>query len=101
MTPMATGVMLVKDVAGKACSRVLQVLYNSGGSKLMCHSKAIPAGAQMRTNKQQLFCTLAGAYASKGNIQMSGIRLPAFDKNRVIEGHAFEVFEGDCAYDII
>ncbi len=31
MTPMATGVMLVKDIAGNTCSRVLQVLYNSGG----------------------------------------------------------------------
>ncbi len=67
----------------------------------MCHTRVIPTGAQIRTNKQQLFCTLAGAYASKGNVQISGIRLPAFDKNRKIEGHDFEVFEGDCAYDII
>ena len=51
MTPMATGVMLVKDIAGKACSRVLEVLYNSGGSKSMCHSRVIPTGARIRTNK--------------------------------------------------
>ncbi len=24
-----------------------------------------------------------------------------FDKNHVVKGHDFEVFEGDCAYDII
>ena len=55
----------------------------------------------MRTNRKKLFRTLAGAYASKGNIQMNGIRLPVFEKNRVVEGHKFEVFEGECAYDII
>ncbi len=55
----------------------------------------------MRTNQKQLFRTLAGDYASKGNIQMNGIRLPAFDKNRVVGGHNFKVFEGDCTYDII
>ncbi len=44
---------------------------------------------------------LTGAYASKGNVQLNGIRLPGFDKKRMVEGHDFEVFEGDCAYDII
>ncbi len=68
MTLMATGVMLVKDIAGKACSRVLRVLYDSGGSKSMCHSRVTPTGARMRTDKQQLFRTLEEAYASKGNI---------------------------------
>ncbi len=81
MSSMATGGMLMKDITRKACSRVLKVLYDSGGSKSMCHSRVIPAGARVRTDKQQLFCTLAGAYASKGNVQISGIRLPAFDKN--------------------
>ncbi len=55
----------------------------------------------MRTDRKQLFCTLVGAYASKGNIQMNDIRLPAFDKNRLVEGHEFEVFEGECTYNIM
>ena len=101
MTPMATGVMLAKDIAGKASSRVLQVLYDSGGSKSMCHSRVIPTGARIRTDKKQLFRTLAGAYASKGNVQLNGIILPAFDKNRMVKAHNFEVFEGDFSYDII
>ncbi len=92
MTYTATGVMLVKDIFGKACPRVLRVLYDSGGLKSMCHNRVIPAGAQMGTNKRQLFGTLAGAYASKENVQLNGIRLPAFDKNRMVEGHDFEVF---------
>ncbi len=55
----------------------------------------------MRTNRKQLFRTLAGAYASKGNVQLNGIRLPAFDKNHMVECLNFVVFEGECAYDII
>ena len=55
----------------------------------------------MRTDRKQLFRTLSGAYDSKGNVQLNGIRLPAFDKNRVVKGHDFEFFDGDCAYDII
>ncbi len=68
ITPMATGVMLVKEIAGKVCSCVLRVIYDSGGSKSMCHKRVIPAGVRIRTDRKQLFCTLAGAYASKGNI---------------------------------
>ncbi len=32
---------------------------------------------------------------------MNGIRLPVFDKNRVVQDYNFEVFECDCAYNII
>ena len=32
---------------------------------------------------------------------MNGIRLPAFDKHRVIEDHEFYVFDSECRYDII
>ena len=47
MAPMATGVMVVKDVAGRACSRVLRVLYGSGGSKSMMHKRVLPTGVQV------------------------------------------------------
>ena len=32
---------------------------------------------------------------------MGGIKLPAFDKHRVIDNHEFHVFESDCRYDVI
>ncbi len=100
--PMACGVMVVKDIQGKACSRLLRVLYDSGGSKSMCHRRVMPRGARInQDSEKQLFNTLAGTYGSLGSIQMSGMRLPAFDKNRVISDHSFEVFDADCRYDVI
>ena len=36
-TPMASGIMVVKDIQGRHCSRLLKVLFDSGGSKSMCH----------------------------------------------------------------
>ena len=44
---------------------------------------------------------LAGAYASLGNINMSGIRLPAFDKIQLIDHHDFKVFDAVCNYDVV
>ena len=45
--------------------------------------------------------TLAGTYSPIGMVRMKGIRLPVFDKHRVIEEHEFHVFESDCRYDVI
>ena len=45
--------------------------------------------------------TLAGTYSPQGTVRMEGLKLPAFDKHRVIESHEFHVFESDCRYDVI
>ena len=97
IAPMASGIMVVRDVQGKACSRLLRVLFDSGGAKSMCHRRVIPKGARINTNGGRvLMQTIAGAYAPVGTAEMTNIRLPAFDKNRVIKGHEFQVFQGDC-----
>ena len=45
--------------------------------------------------------TLAGIYAPRGTISMEDIRLPAFDKHRIVDNHDFLVFEQGCRYDVI
>ena len=44
--------------------------------------------------------TLAGTYAPLGSDEIKGMRLPAFDKNRIIAEHDFMVFDQQCSYDI-
>ena len=45
--------------------------------------------------------TLAGVYAPLGRVTMKNMRLPAFDKNRIISEHEFHVFDANCQYDVI
>ena len=45
--------------------------------------------------------TLAGTCAPLGSVELKGMRLPAFDKNRIIAEHDFMVFDQQCSYDII
>ena len=101
IAPMATGVMVAKGIAGRASSRMLRVLYDSGGSKSLIHRRVVPVGLQFKSTCKQMFNTLAGAYASLGTVDVEGMRLPAFDKNRIINSHDFEVFDADCKYDVI
>ncbi|KAL7531724.1 hypothetical protein ACHAWF_003887, partial [Thalassiosira exigua] len=54
-----------------------------------------------QSKERTLIQTLAGAYAPLGQAKFNGIRLPAFDKNRVIEDHEFYVFDQQCKYDVI
>ena len=102
MTPMASGVMVVKDIQGRACSKLLRVLYDSGGSRSMCHRRVLPRGATITQARDRMMMrTLAGNYSTLGTVILKGMRLPAFDKNRVISEHEFQVFDTDCRYDII
>ena len=48
-----------------------------------------------------LMNTLAGTYAPLGSVEIKGMRLPAFDKNRIIAEHDFMDFDQQCSYDII
>ena len=69
----------------------------------MIRRGVIPEGAQLDQGKTRVFDTLAGAMASLGSATVEGMRLPAFDKNRVIAEHKFEVFDAKskCNYDMI
>ena len=101
-TPMASAIMVVKEVQGRSCSRLLKVLFDSGGSKSMCHKRVMPKGICIDQPKtKSLMRTLAGTYVPLGTIRMKGMRLPAFDKHRVIAEHQFHVFDSDCRYDVI
>ena len=101
-TPMASGIMLVRDIQGKASTRLLKVLFDSGGSKSTVHRRVLPQGARIDPDRSgTMLNTLAGVYAPLGRVTMKNMRLPAFDKNRIISEHEFHVFDANCQYDVI
>ena len=62
----------------------------------------VPKGVRLDTNgPRNLINTLAGTYAPSGSASIKGMRLPVFDKNRIIDEHNFMVFDQPCNYDII
>ena len=68
----------------------------------MIHRRVMPRGTTItQTNQRSLMNTLAGVYAPLGSASVKGIRLPAFDKNCIINEHEFMVFDSPCNYDII
>ena len=101
-TPMACGIMLVKIIQGRACSRLLKVSHDSGGSTSMTKKSVLPKGIRLtQSNSRMLMNTLADTYAPLGSVEITGMRLPAFDKNIIIAEHDFLVFDQQCSYDII
>ena len=68
----------------------------------MIKRNALPRGSRITQGKNRtLMNTLAGTYAPLGSVEIKGMRLPAFDKNRIIESHDFMVFDQPCNYGII
>ena len=101
-TPMACGIMLVKSMQGKACSRMLKVLHDSGGSKSMIKKGTLPKGVRpTQSNSRMLVNTLAGTCAPLGSVEVKGMGLPTFDKNRITAEHNFMVFDQRCNYDCL
>ena len=78
--PMATIMMLVKSINGVPCSKIMNVLLDSGGSASMISKKVLPAGVKVtHDNSSTMIATLAGAVHSTGKVELQGLRLPEFD----------------------
>ena len=45
-TLMACGIMVVKSIQGRACSKLLRVLYDSGGCKSTVKKNILPKGVR-------------------------------------------------------
>ena len=68
-TPMAYGIMVAKGIQGQSYSKLLRVLFDSGGSKYMCHRRVVPRVARIDQNaRRALMNNLAGTYALLGSI---------------------------------
>ena len=68
----------------------------------MIKKSILPKGIRLtQNNSRMLMNTLVGTYAPLCSVELKGMRLPAFDKNRIIAEHDFMVFDQQCSYDVI
>ena len=49
-TPMACGIVVVKCIQGRACSKLVRVLYDSGGSKFTIKENILPKEVRLDTD---------------------------------------------------
>ena len=99
--PMTTALVMVRDIQGKGSSKILRALLDSGGSSCMASVKVLPPGTTVTPEPMEMVNTLAGHMTTEGSVTMTGLRLPEFDRNIVINEQKFKTFNGPCKYDII
>ena len=99
--PMTTALVVVKDIQGKRSPRVLRALLDTGGSCCMASEKILPPGTTATPEPIEMVNTLAGHMTTQASVTMTGLRLPEFDRNIVIDQQKFKTFSGPCKYDII
>ena len=74
VVPMATVMLLVKSIQGVPCSKIMNVLLDSGGSASMISNKVLPTGATVKyESSSTLVNTLAGAVQSAGKVEVQGL----------------------------
>ena len=77
--PMATALIVVRDIQGKGTGRVLKALLDTGGSSSMASVSVLPPGTVATSEPIEMVSTLAGHMTTEGSITMTGLRLPEFD----------------------
>ena len=67
----------------------------------MASEKVLPPGTTATPESIEMVNTLAGHMTTERSVTMTGLRLPEFDCNIVIDKQKFKTFSGPCKYDII
>jgi len=95
--------MIFKRIGRKESKKPLRVLFDSGGAKTMIHSRAIPKGATVNTDRNAKPCTtVSGTYNANQTVILRDGVFPEFDRHRRFDNVTATVFhEPSCAYDVI
>ncbi len=96
LTP--TSIAVADTISSLSSSTLLKVLFDPGSTLTLISScKCLPRHCKpcTITNECQIH-TLAGMCSVKQMVVMRKIRLPKFDKNRVVEEQKALVFDGQC-----
>ena len=100
LTPITIG---VADTIGISKSKnLLKVLLDPGSTKTLISKKVIPRNASpANLQKRTRIRTIAGTMTAQNMVNLTGIRLPEFDKNRKIDNQKALIFDQECRYDLI
>jgi len=99
---VATTIMVVDTIHNHESTKLLRVLFDSGGFRMMINRRVLPKGVNtMGLKSKTRMNILAGTYESGGEVYMKGLHLPEIDKSRSVEGLHALVFDADCRYDVV
>ena len=100
LTPIT--IMVVRTIGTLDSKKLLRVLLDPGSTKTMIHRRALPRGTTAVTlEKGKTITTLAGLMNTSTMVRLRDIKLPEFDKNRIVEVQNALVFDQKCRYDVI
>ena len=95
--------MIARTIQHTESRRLLRVLFDSGGSHTLIHSRCLPKGCSPIVNQTgaQSLQTIAGSFVSNRKVYVKELVLPEFDKTKRIDGIEAFVFDSPCNYDVI
>ena len=81
--------------------KILQVLFDSGGSLSLIHERVMPQGISLSNETSQLIHTIAGISSSHASVILHDLILPEFNRSACILQQKCQVFNGLCTFDAI
>ena len=95
-------VMVVDTIGTRPSKLLLKVLLDPGSTKTLISRRCIPKeSVLMPLSERKSITTLAGTMTVGEMIPLRKIRLPEFDKNRIIDEQKALIFDSDCRHDVI
>jgi hypothetical protein len=99
--PTPIRIMVLDTIVAVKSHTLLKVLFDPGLTATLINSKCLPQHCKPFTkNQARTINTLAGSCTTGAMVVMRGLRLPKFDKNRVVEQQKALVFDGECKYNV-
>jgi hypothetical protein len=97
-----TSILMARKIGGIDSTKLLRVLFDSGSSKTLLNSRALPPGASVSTIDSKPYSTVAGTFLANKSVKLRTFVLPEFDSNKQIYGCTASVFDQpSCPHDII
>ena len=95
--------MIARKIQNKESTRILKVLFDSGGSHTLISRAALPIGVttQSIAGGQRACQTAAGNFQVTSTVRLRDCMLPEFDKTKRIHGVVAGIFDAPCKYDVV